>query len=111
MHPDGNARKRRARRRMSLFKKQGGRCYWCQCEMVLPPDGKHVKHMPPNTGTIDHLLDKFQPGRSAPNPQREERWVLACLGCNNRRGAETQAAIGTDQLRVRSGYYQRFYKE
>ncbi len=90
---------------MSLFRRQNGRCHWCECDLVLSPPGKHVKKQPPNLGTIDHLRDRFDPARRERNRHGERRLVLACLACNNRRGAESQAAVGKDELRRRSGYY------
>lgn len=78
----------RARRKLSLFKQQGGCCYWCERAVVLAPDATaplRGKRPPRNLGTIDHLRDRFDPTRTEPNPQSEQRWVLACWECNNKR--------------------------
>ena len=99
----------KVRRRRNLFERQKGRCHWCRAEMVLPPDGRHVKHMAPNTATIEHLRDRFDPTRTERLKfnQPDRRWVLACLACNNKRGAQRQAAQGKEELRRRSGYLMR----
>lgn len=88
-----NSRKYKARRRRAMFKKQDGKCHWCQCDMIMPPEGQHVPRMPKNMATIEHLRDRFSWDRQEPNINREFRWVLACLGCNNRRGHERQAEL------------------
>lgn len=99
------------RKRMSLFRRQDGRCYWCACDLVVSPPGKHIKSPPPNLATIEHLRDRFDPTRWERNRNGERRLVLACLECNNRRGAENQAAAGKEELRRRSGYYKnRLFK-
>src|SRR5690242_8640627 len=96
------------RKRMARFIQQDGRCYWCRCDLVLTPPGKHIKNAPPNTGTMEHLRDRFHPQRTERNQNREQRLVLACRECNERRGAANQAAAGIEELRQRSGYYKRF---
>lgn len=50
--------------------------------------GVHDNGKETRRATIDHLRDRFDPTRRQPNRTREERTVLACLECNNRRGAE-----------------------
>lgn len=95
-------RGRLKRRRMALFQQQNGLCYWCGCPMVPPPFKRWGA--PRNGATIDHLRDRTHPGRREP-ARGEQRLVAACRDCNERRGAETQRALGIDELHHRSGRY------
>lgn len=92
----------RQRKRKALFEEQGGLCYWCDVTMLLPTDGMHINHPPKNLATLDHLRDRFHPGRREPAQNNERRIVLACWGCNNQRGRESQQQQPIEELRRRS---------
>ena len=70
------------KRRQELFTQQGGRCYWCGCQMRLPAKGQ-VNPLPEDMATLDHLDTKRCAGRAA---NQSERYVVACFRCNNTRG-------------------------
>lgn len=91
------------RRRLALFKEQGGCCYWCKCEMVLPPATAlpRGQKLPANTLTLDHLRDRFHPGRQQP-ARGDKRYVAACWQCNAERGQVAQRAQPAEELRRRS---------
>lgn len=74
-------------RRLRLWKEQEGRCYWCHCLTVLPPGGRKPRRYryAPNEATLDHLRDRLDPLRRT-DPGGEQRHVMACNECNNRRG-------------------------
>lgn len=80
------------RRRSRLFVLQGGRCFWCQCTVVELPPVPRRKHPPQNMATLDHLDSRLSPHRGQWRPG-VERTVLACLGCNLRRGAAEESAL------------------
>lgn len=86
------------RRRKRLFHEQGGKCYWCRCQMVLPKG--FIKYPPPNQATIDHLDDRFSELRGTLGGQ--ERTVVACRKCNNKRGRESEMQAPIEELRRRS---------
>ena len=49
--------------------------------------------MPANFATVDHLYDRLTyPDRHETPPLQEERTVLACRACNQRRNRERQMA-------------------
>lgn len=97
-----NARLRR--RRATLFAQQGGKCHWCQGDMVLFDDvrGACGDSRQDNAATIDHLRDRFDPSRREPAACGEQRLVAACRKCNHDRGAQRQAAQPIEELRRRS---------
>lgn len=98
-------RKRQERRRrfkVRLWQEQNGLCYWCDSPMDLvfdPPKSKTP--MDGNLATFDHLDDKFSPERG--KHDGEIRTMLACLSCNNKRGAISQAAQPIEELWKRAG--------
>jgi 5-methylcytosine-specific restriction endonuclease McrA len=69
------------RRRNFLFKKQGGKCYYCQQPMV---PATADKYQPDNACTLEHLDDKLSPERG--KHKGKERTVAACRKCNLKRG-------------------------
>ena len=82
------------RRRLNLYKRNP-HCHWCDTETVLPPPDRHVSKTPPppNEATIDHLRDKYHPHRHERPRSHEERTVLACWACNQRRNTERQVEM------------------
>lgn len=95
-----NQQKRR--KRQALFEEQNGHCFWCAVFMVLPTGGEHMRRPPLNMATLDHLRDRFHPGRHEPVQNNERRIVLACWACNNRRGYESQQQQPIEEIRRRS---------
>lgn len=71
-------------RRDALFAAQGGRCHWCKCEMIPPPQIRPLgASQAPNEATLDHLYPRGEPGRYVDKPNK---YVAACYACNNLRG-------------------------
>lgn len=90
-------RKRRWRaHRLDLYVQQGGKCYWCNCQMVLPRGG--LPEDTANLCTVDHLRDRFDPKRSEP-AYGEKRHVAACWTCNQRRCSESLIANSEEHKR------------
>lgn len=92
------------RRRRELSDEQGGRCWWCKCEMT-PVVANGTK--PPDTMlTLDHLFDKLHPRRTICR-DGERRYVAACFKCNQLRSGETSRRrtwpSKTDKPRRRNG--------
>lgn len=94
------------RRRNQLFRLQKGKCHWCSCTMIHwddVPDDVKQRRMPLNMATLDHLYDRFHPERRKPNRNSEQRWVIACWECNNKRSRASQAAQSLENLWKKSG--------
>lgn len=98
---------RRLRRRARLFEQQGGLCHWCACKMLLR-NGifQNGERQPLNLATIDHLRDRFHPGRTEP-ANGDQRWVAACWDCNNKRGRASVMAQPIEEIWRRSGHLDR----
>lgn len=95
---EGQKRGAAERRKLKLWNQQHGLCHWCNCEMIHWTDSRRNR-----IATVDHLRDRYDPTtRGDPNPDREQRWVLACWECNQRRSDERTAARPEDLWR-RSG--------
>ena len=63
--------------------------------------------MPANFATVDHLYDRLTyPDRHETPPAQEERTVLACRACNQRRNRERQMAQAS-QRRSERGQLRR----
>ena len=73
------------KRRRALFKKQGGRCYWCGENMVWVERPAPPASTMDRLCTLDHLFPKRNGQRKAANPG-EKRLVAACYACNHDRG-------------------------
>lgn len=86
----GTIKRERYRRRLARLYARDCNCHWCRKPTILML-GVHDAGREKRRATIDHLRDRFDPTRTEPNPKWAERTVLACLECNNRRGAERQA--------------------
>lgn len=83
-----------------LHRRFDGICHWCgQVTLLLPPVAKRKK-LPPLMATRDHLDDRFSPERG--RQPGTYRVVLACLKCNNERGAASQAAQPIEELQRRA---------
>lgn len=92
------------RRRIRLFNVSPF-CHWCGCALVLVD--QHIGHPPDNAATIDHLRSRLHPARREPNHAMEERTVLACRKCNQRRSTQENDALSREEQRRRSGSYPR----
>lgn len=107
------SRKQFRRRRKRLFEKQGGKCHYCQCDMVhmwkVAPNKANGKI--PNLCTIEHLRDRFDPTRREPNHNREQRWVAACWKCNNERNKEREREQPIKELWRRAGHLTRMMEQ
>lgn len=91
--------------RLREFKKQGGRCFWCDCLCILPeqlpfPLENNTGLFPPWLATLEHLYDKHHPERANPQNHHTGRRVMACRECNQARGVRTHKAF-MRQLRQR----------
>jgi hypothetical protein len=79
---------------------QNPHCHWCGTETVLiDQDGGFFPH---NAATVDHLRSRLDSSRSEPNPQREQRRVLACWRCNNERARDEQKSMPIEKLHERN---------
>lgn len=74
------------RRRIELFNKQQGLCYWCRRPMhlVRKPGGGRCSS---DTCTLDHVYDKWNPMRT---PDGGYENVAACFKCNVERSTINQ---------------------
>ena len=90
------------RRRAKLWAQQKGLCYWCHCQTTLTkgPSRKGEK-IPPDLATIDHLRSRLHPNRQEP-ACGQQRLVMACSACNNKRGAAELISLPIEEVRERS---------
>lgn len=82
--------------RLREFKKQGGRCIWCDCLCILPEQlpfelPNNTGRFPPWLATLEHLYDRHHPERLNANNNAGRR-VMACRQCNQARGVRTHKA-------------------
>lgn len=68
--------------RKSLYRQQGGRCYYCNRQTVLPKRGKCFGFTP-HLATLDHIIPRSQGGARGPTLN----CVMACQKCNSERGS------------------------
>ncbi len=110
----------RYRRRDRLWKDQQGLCCYCGKGMMHWNDlrgdpikakafgvrttgrQERIARMPPRLATIEHLRDRYHPGRRDGNPNREKRWALACWECNTERGNARTREQPIEELRKRA---------
>jgi hypothetical protein len=85
------------KRKLKLFA-QHPFCYWCEKPVKLYP---HTCHHKLDEATLDHLRTRYNPDRQIPSPAQEQT-VLACWGCNHRRGAEDTRNTALEELHRRS---------
>lgn len=88
-----------------LFKRQGGRCWWCGVGMVPPGTYKAKGKPDPRLCTYDHMDCRFSDDRG--KHAGEFRNVAACWTCNNRRAAMQQANMAKEILWEKSRAYPR----
>ena len=73
--------------RLELYKKQGGRCFWCNRPMIFfqHEESDHIK-FPPDMVTVDHVYPKCSHVRKKyAEKKRPSPVVLACRDCNCKR--------------------------
>lgn len=93
------------RRRVNLWNKENGKCFWCGCDTILPPQGissRTKREIPDNEATIDHLRTRFDENRQEPGNGQETRTVLSCRKCNNDRGKEREMQVPIEERKRRS---------
>lgn len=71
-----------AKRKWDLWKKNP-RCHWCG--KITWPRGRRDGKNEDDVATVDHLDNSLSPERG--KHAGEERTVLACYACNQKRGA------------------------
>lgn len=84
----GAAQQRARKYCEQAYERQGGKCYWCGCEMTWGED-------PPksHTATAEHLKPRADGGRST-----KSNIVAACAKCNHTRGATSEASKHNNAL-------------
>jgi DNA-binding helix-hairpin-helix protein with protein kinase domain len=85
-------------RRDAAFKRQKGRCYYCQCQMIQNGQ-KAGGGLVSNACTLEHLDDRYSPARG--QLAGERRVVAACYACNNRRAQDRNSQFWN---RVKTGH-------
>lgn len=86
----------RKAKRLRLFKRQHGRCCYCNELMVIVDAGPKQKIYPPNMATFEHLDDRYSLERGQHSGER--RILLACRRCNWRRNQEREREMGAEFL-------------
>ncbi len=90
------------RQRVKLFLRQEGKCYYCQCDMVLMFRIDPKFHAD-NLCTLEHFDDRFSPERGLHHG--EYRRVASCYKCNHEHGVQAQSSIPIEELNRRSRRY------
>lgn len=71
----------------TLYFEQDGKCFWCATKVFLKPNGSMWQFGEKwNAATFDHWYAWTDPRRERAISQGEQRLVLACQRCNQRRG-------------------------
>jgi hypothetical protein len=76
------------------YRKQNGKCVYCQKIMVLLFGADVPVPQPKNLATIEHLDDKFSPFRGKGSYRR----VLACHACNSKRNVRRLSMSPEERL-------------
>jgi 5-methylcytosine-specific restriction endonuclease McrA len=90
-----------AKRKAALFARDP-HCHWCGKLTVLIPASPGRRRFYENEATVDHLYPRFNPARHIPRPPGEQRTVLACRECNDRRNVEAERALPAGELQRRA---------
>jgi 5-methylcytosine-specific restriction endonuclease McrA len=72
----------KSRLRRLAFQREGGRCFWCDAEVLLLSGRPGHLALPPNAATLDHITPVSRGGER----HSLENVVCACLACNQARG-------------------------
>jgi 5-methylcytosine-specific restriction endonuclease McrA len=67
------------RRKANLIKRFGAYCFYCKCQLTTKYANRHAK----NYATLDHYIPKCR----VDGEQIEGNKILACRGCNEKKGA------------------------
>jgi hypothetical protein len=87
------------KRKLNLWNKDP-HCFYCGVETVII-DQPRIKGVPSNLATLDHKYSKFDYRRYLPTNGTEERNVLACFRCNNKRAAFEDKLIPSEEKLLR----------
>jgi 5-methylcytosine-specific restriction endonuclease McrA len=68
--------------RREVYKREGGRCFFCKTRVRLHWKGQFDGEQPDDAATLDHIIPKSQGGR-----YELQNLVCACRICNARRGS------------------------
>lgn len=93
-----------ARRREILWHRDP-HCHWCGrlTQLLSGKEGERMRRIfPDDMATVDHLDTKLS-GRRSPGGGHEERTVLACRVCNEKRAADEERNVGLAEIQRRSG--------
>lgn len=87
--------------RRYLYRKQKGRCYWCDKKM------QHIFRIPsgyrhPLLCTIDHLDSRLNPDRGKFGNHKQWRRVAACQKCNHEHARFEELSLSKEELNRRS---------
>lgn len=80
---------------LRLYKKQAGKCHYCQEEMLPISSDRSKKKLHTKSPTIEHLYPKGHPRRDDPRYQTTQgkTLVAACHGCNQQKNEEFRAVL------------------
>ena len=93
------------RQKNELYERQQGKCYWCGCQMLPFRKGwPKFKKYPKNAATIDHIYSRMTKHRWQP-PMGEQRLVVACWECNQKRCSQEMKNTPIEELHKRSGRF------
>ena len=97
-----NWAQKKRRQLTALFHIQGGKCFWCKCDMLPPGSHENRRGVKPplNLATYDHMDDRHSPERG--KHAGEFRNVAACWKCNFERGRQGHLATPIEQRRMDS---------
>jgi len=94
--PPCDMNKNLKKRRIKLWEKSNGLCYWCKRKTILPNEllkkyntdqsGEIPQEALYKMATIEHIYSRFHPKRNSNNDSHEERLKLSCYECNHERG-------------------------
>lgn len=69
--------------RIIIWKKQGGKCYYCERPTRLPKR-RNTGSLSDDIATLDHIVPKSRGG----DKSTRRNCVVACFRCNNDRGTK-----------------------
>jgi len=95
---------RNQKKRKRLFASQDGKCYWCDCQMILVEKTGNRKEFFDDEATLEHLDSRLSNQRGKSSGRRV---VLACRLCNHKRGVEEESLLPIEELHRRSSKSKR----
>lgn len=93
------------RQKVKLYYRQKKLCYYCGLRMIHPAEAPAGGVQHPRLCTLEHLDDRFDPGRGK---KKGYRRVAACFQCNQQRAQLRQAVMSREELRA---YQKRVERE